>query len=134
MVIQIEEMNSFLVQVAGSSSKGPSSMKCDRADRNIKIHATKAYSAEFTNRNARQEAREENNNPQFFVLGSGAWHRPSERKSIGDSFVRKQSSQERKDKSLQKYPNGLEKQVQETESVLAAEEDDKPLEISSPCG
>ena len=82
MVIQIEEMNSFLEQVAGSSHKEPSSMTHGRASTNTQICETKAYAAKFSNKNARQEAREENKNPQVFGLISGAWHSSSKRKNI----------------------------------------------------
>ena len=43
MVIQIQEMKAFLAQVAGSSSKGPSSLTHDRADRNTQIPAAEEY-------------------------------------------------------------------------------------------
>ena len=45
-------------------------MTCDRADRNTQIHAEIAYDVEFANKDARQEAKEENNNPKVFVPGS----------------------------------------------------------------
>ena len=60
MVIYIEELKSFLAQTAASSWKGPSSMTHGKVDRNPQIHATKA--AEFANKKARQEVREESNN------------------------------------------------------------------------
>ena len=47
MVIQIEEMNSFLAQVAGSSGKGPISLTCDRSDRNTQICQAKAYATDL---------------------------------------------------------------------------------------
>ena len=47
-------------------------MTNDILDRNTQICATKVYTSEFANQNARQEAREENYNTQVFVLGSGA--------------------------------------------------------------
>ena len=53
MVIQIEEIKSFLAQVARSISKGPSPLTHDRADRNTQIHVAKVYAAECVNKNAR---------------------------------------------------------------------------------
>ena len=63
MMICNEEMKVFLAQVAGSNGKGPISLTHNIADRNIQIHAAKAYPAEYVDKSARQEAREENNNP-----------------------------------------------------------------------
>ena len=84
-------MSSFLALATASSGKGPSSMKCDRADQSTQLHVTKAYTAEFANKNAMTgSAREENNNPHFFVLGSGEHGTGlSKRKSIEGSFVSK---------------------------------------------
>ena len=67
MVIQNEKLKSFLAQAITSSGKGPSCMTSDKADRNIQIHTAKVNPAEFANKKARQEAREENKNPQVFV-------------------------------------------------------------------
>ena len=69
----------FLAQVAGSSNKGPRSLIHYRTDRNTQIHVAKACVVEFA---ARQEARDENNNPQMIVLGSGVKHRPSKMKGV----------------------------------------------------
>ena len=55
MLTQIEELKSFLVEVATLNGKGPSYMTCDRADRNTQICATKSYAVEYTNMYARQE-------------------------------------------------------------------------------
>ena len=73
MAIQIEYMKSFLAQVAGSSGKGPTALTCNGVNRNLQIHKAKV--------------REENNNPQVFVLDSGVRHRPSKRKSTEGPFV-----------------------------------------------
>ena len=42
----------------------------DKTDRNIQIHAAKAYASEFVDKNARWEVREENNNPQVNKTGT----------------------------------------------------------------
>ena len=65
MVIQNEELKSFLAQTITSNEKRPSSMTCDRPDGNTEIHATKAHTAEFCNRKLGRGAWEENNNPRF---------------------------------------------------------------------
>ena len=62
MLTQIEELKSFIAEVATSSGKGPSSMICDRVDKGTQVHAVKAYTAEFTNKHAQQEVTEENTN------------------------------------------------------------------------
>ena len=104
MAIQTEELKSFLAEAATSSWKGPGSMTCDRADRNTQIHGAKDYAAEFANKKARQEAIEENNNFQVFVPGSGAWHRPSTKKSIEGSSVSKNKSKKERVKVCRKFP------------------------------
>ena len=85
--MQVKEMKAFLAQFVGSSGKGPRSLTHDRTDRNTQIHTTEGYTAEFVDRSARQQAREENNNPQGFVLSSDVRHRPL--KFIEGSFVTK---------------------------------------------
>ena len=50
MVIQNEELKSFLAQTATSSGKKLCFVTCDRVDSTI------AYAAEFCNKKARQEA------------------------------------------------------------------------------
>ena len=75
MVTQINEFNSFLVQVIFSSGKGPCSLTHDRANKATQIHAAKAYVAEYSNKYAHSKAIEESTNPQAFVPSSGARHR-----------------------------------------------------------
>ena len=58
MVTQIEEMKTFLAQIAGSNSKGPKTLTFDRAGRITQIHAAKSYAEEFVNNNARQKVTE----------------------------------------------------------------------------
>ena len=77
MVIQAEEIKAFLGQVVGSSGKGPSSLIHCRTDRNTQICTAKAYAAGFVDKSARQEVKEEINNPQVFIPGSDVRHRPS---------------------------------------------------------
>ena len=86
MVIQVEEMKTFLTQITGSNGKGQRSLIFDRTYRNMQTYAAKAYAAECVDMSARQQAREENNH-QKFVLDSGARHRPSKKKSTEGSFV-----------------------------------------------
>ena len=66
VLTQINVFNSFLAQVTSSSGKGPCFLTHDRANRATKICATKAYTAEFSNKCAHSEAIE-NTNPQVFV-------------------------------------------------------------------
>ena len=57
----------------------------------------KAYIAECGDKYVRQEAREENNNPQVFVPGSGVRYGPPRGKSIEGPFVPKiKAKKERK--------------------------------------
>ena len=58
-------------------------------ERNTQIHVAKTYAVEFGDKTATQEAREENSNPEVFVLGIGVKHRPSKRRNIVDTFVTK---------------------------------------------
>ena len=83
MVIQNEDLKSFLAWAATSGGKGQSSMTHDKADRNTQIHATRAYAVECTNQNANREVKDEDYNTHVFVLGSGACHKPSKRKNTG---------------------------------------------------
>ena len=94
-------------------------MTHDRGNRNIQICPAKTYTAEFCNQIARQEAREENNNPQVFVPGSGAWHRHSKMKSIEGTFVSKKKSNKGRGKVYRNIHLGFGKQLQEAELVLA---------------
>ena len=67
----------------------------------MQIHAAKAYTAEFGDMSARQEAREEKNNPQVFAPCSGVRHRPSKKKNIEGSFVTKNKGKNSNSKSSQ---------------------------------
>ena len=62
-------------------------MTCDRANRNTQISAAKAYAVAFANKDARQEASEENSNPPVFVPSIGVRHRAFKRKSIEGTFI-----------------------------------------------
>ena len=63
MLIQIHECNSFLTQVAFSSSKGLCSPTHDRANRATLICAAKAYTTEYSNKCAHSKAIEKKTNP-----------------------------------------------------------------------
>ena len=130
-VIQVEEMKGFLAQVAGSSAKRLSSAMCDRIDRNTQIHAAEFVDSDSS---ARQETREESNNPQVFVPGSGTRDRPSKKKSIEGSFVMKSNGKKEKKKINRNIHVGLRMQLQEAEYMLGDGEDgDTPIEFSLPC-
>ena len=73
MLTQINEFHSFRAQ-ASSSSRGACSLTHDGEDRNTQICMAKAYTPEFSNKHAQQEATE-NTNPQVFVPSSGVRHR-----------------------------------------------------------
>ena len=89
MLIQVKEMKPFLAQVAGLSGTWLSLLTHNRTDRNTQIHVAKAYAEELVDKSARQQVREENNNPELFVWDSGVRHRPSKMKSIEGSFITK---------------------------------------------
>ena len=76
-------------------------------DRNIQIHAAKAYSTEFDEKNARQKAREESTNPPAFVPGSGVRHRSSKRRSIKGSCVTKSKGNKGRKKGCWNIHAGL---------------------------
>ena len=82
-------MKAFLGQATRSSGNGPSSLTHYKTDTNTHISAAKTYALENVDKNARQEPREDNNNSQVFVLGSGVRPRPSKKKNIDNSFVTK---------------------------------------------
>ena len=88
MLTQIHEVKAFLTQQTASSSRGPCSQSCDRADIEIQMHAARAYAAEFNNNEARSAALHENTNPEIFIPSSGARHRPVKTKtSIQGEYV-----------------------------------------------
>ena len=88
MVIQAEE-KTFLAQVAVSSGKGPDSFTHYRTDKKTQTHAAKVCGGEFVDKSARQEAREEKNNPQVYALGSGMRHKPLKEEITEHSFLSK---------------------------------------------
>ena len=61
------------------------------------------------------------------MLGSGVKHRHSRKKSIEGSFVTKKKGKEDKKKVYRNIHVGLGRQPQETESILA-EDNDTPIE------
>ena len=76
MLTQTHEFKSFLTQQTSSSGKGPCSLTHERANRATQICTAKAYSTDFSNKNAQSPALEENKNPQVFVPFGGVRHRP----------------------------------------------------------
>ena len=92
MLTQIHEFKSFLTQLTSSSGKGPCPLTHKRANRATQIQAAKAYTTEFSNKNACSAALEGNTNPQVFVALSGARHRPVKTKtSLEGTFVQKRN-------------------------------------------
>ena len=88
MLAKIHEFKSFLTQQTSSSGKGPCSLVHKRANIATQICAAKAYTAEFSNKNACSVALEENANPQVFVPSGGARHMPAKTKAgIERTFV-----------------------------------------------
>ena len=93
MLTQIQEFKSFLTQQVSSSGKGPYSLTHESANRATKIHAAKAYAAEFSNKNVPSAAPEENANPQVFVPSGSARHRPTMTKTGSEgTFVQKKET------------------------------------------
>ena len=88
MLTQIHEVKTFLTQQTASSSRGPCSESCHRADIEIQMHAARAYAVEFNNNEACSTALHENTNPEIFIPSSGARHRPVKTKtSIQGEYV-----------------------------------------------
>ena len=56
-------------------------------DKNYTDSYSQSIYCELGDNSARQEAREENNNPEAFVPGRVVRHSPSKRRSIESSFV-----------------------------------------------
>ena len=81
MLTQIHEFKSFLTLQTSLISKGPCSLACKRANRATQICAAKAYTVEFSNKNACSATPEENANPQIFIPLVGARHRPTKAKT-----------------------------------------------------
>ena len=126
MLIQIHEFKSYLTQQTSSSGKDPCSLTCKRAN----ICAAKAYTTEFSNKNAHSVALEENANPQVFVPLGGARHRPARtRTCLESTFVQKKK--EKKSSVNKNMHVGLARQLKEAEAILA--EEDVPIDYSPPC-
>ena len=88
ILTQIHEFKSFLTQLTSSSGKDPCYLTHERANKATQIHAAKAYTTEFSNKNACSVALEENANPQVFVPLSGTMHRPANPKTgLEGTFV-----------------------------------------------
>ena len=88
MLSQIHEVKAFLTQQTASSSRGPCSQSCDRANIEIQMHVARAYAAEFNNNEAHSAALHENTNPEMFIPSSGVRHRPVKTKtSIQGEYV-----------------------------------------------
>ena len=95
MLTQIHEFKSFLTRQTSSSGKGPCSLTCKRANRATQICTAKAYTTEFSNKNAHSLALEENANPQVSVPLGGARHRPVRTKTgLESTFVQKKKLKE----------------------------------------
>ena len=62
MVIQIEELKSFLAEASASNGKGPSSVTHHRMDRNTQINAKNDFAVVCDKKKASKEAREDNKN------------------------------------------------------------------------
>ena len=92
MLTQIHEFTSFLTQQTSSTGKGPCSLTCERANRVTQICTSKAYTTEFSNKNACSAALEQNANPQVFVPLGGTRHRPVRAKTgLEGTFVQKRN-------------------------------------------
>ena len=110
IIIQNEDLKSFLALANTSSGKGTSSMTHDRVNRITQICAAKDYTAKFCNKKVRQEAQDDNNYP--LVLCLAVMHGTVYRNIHLD----------------------LGKQLQEAELILAQEDSDVPMDSSPLCG
>ena len=130
MLTQIHEFKSFLTQQTSSSSKGPHSLTCNRAYIATQICATKAYTTEFSNKNACSAALEENANPQVFVPLGGARHRPAKTKT-GIEGTPVQKKKQKKSSVNKNIHISLGRQLKEAKAILT--EEDVPIDCSPPC-
>ena len=128
MLTQIHEVKSFLMQQTASSSIGPCSLSCDRADIEIQIRAARAYATKFNNNKACSVALQENTNPQIFIPSSGARHRPVKTKtSIQGKYVQKKKQKKTTVKKTSHID--LAHQITVAEAILA----EKEINCSPPC-
>ena len=128
MLTQIHKVKSFLTQQTASSSRGPCSLSCGRADIEIQICVARAYAAEFNNNEARSAALHENTNPEIFIPSSGVRHRPVKTKtSIQGKNVQKKKQKKTTVKTTSH--TSLAHQVTVEEAILT----EKEINCSPPC-
>ena len=128
MLTQIHKVKSFLTQQTASSSRGPCSLSCGRADIEIQMHAARAYAAEFNNDEACSAALHENTNPEIFIPSSGARHRPVKTKtSIQGKYVQKKKQKKTTVKKTSHI--SLAHQITVAEGILT----EKEINCSPPC-
>ena len=132
MLTQIHEFKSFLTQQTSSSGKGPCSLTHKRVNRATQMCTAKAYTAEFSNKNACSAAIEENAYPQVFVPLGGARHRPARTQTgLEGTFMQKKKKKQKKSSVNKNMQVGLGRQLKEAEAILA--EELVPIDCSPPC-
>ena len=128
MLTQIHKAKSFLTQQTASSSRGPSSLSCGRADIEIQMHVARAYAAKFNNNEAHSMALHENTNPEIFIPSSGTRHRPVKTMtSIQGKYVQKKKQKKTTVKKTSHI--GFTHQITVVEFILT----EKEINYSPPC-